>query len=183
MQNEPSLLASAYHEAGHAVIAWRHHIWVRERGITLNDDLSGNCHVHRKAFPGLLNMFKNSNNPRLIKGYRLDIQADVEICLAGPLAEKRFRKIRNSNGKLLFPGAEDDLNQAMAFLEDIGINPDGLYLFFACQKVNRLLRYSKTWVAVTQVAEALMSRKFLESEEVYQMLADINPPREKIFAI
>ncbi len=45
--------AVAYHEAGHAVIAWRHGTHIRERGISIDDGrgwyTSAACATHSRA--------------------------------------------------------------------------------------------------------------------------------------
>src|SRR5271167_4070534 len=96
--------AVAYHEAGHAVFAWRHHTCIRERGITLNADHTGATHVlPHNVLPGLAKVMR-AEGPEIWGGWKWRAELTMAELLAGPLAEKRFRGIRHRSGQTSLPG-------------------------------------------------------------------------------
>ncbi len=90
MKSAPKRLqfeAAAYHEAGHAVIAWRHRQIVRERGVTIDPSGAGHTHVRSIVSPGEGTAVKANGDVRLWKAYCRQVAAQVEIVQAGWLAE------------------------------------------------------------------------------------------------
>lgn len=79
-----TLEATAYHEAGHFVIAWRRGFKLRNISIVPAGDYAGNV---------------EQENP--LKGIRLDVNGSdraqlraeraIEVCLAGPIAQRRLK--------------------------------------------------------------------------------------------
>ncbi len=93
MKREPRLTheahveAAAYHEAGHAVIAWRHRQRVRAGGVWIDaKGYGGNCHVCSLVFPGEAVGMRGMGE-RFWRLYLARVTAQVEIDQAGWLAE------------------------------------------------------------------------------------------------
>ena len=87
MDDQSQMEAAAYHEAGHAVIAWRHRRFVGERGLSIESGGFGHAHVRRIVLPGEGDASKASGDERIWKAYCLRVTAHVEVYQAGRLAE------------------------------------------------------------------------------------------------
>ncbi len=94
MKREPKLTHEAhvetvaYHEAGHAVIAWRHREIVREDGVSIDAKGYGsNCHVRSLVFPGE-SVAMRGMGERFWRLYLARVTAQVEIDQAGWLTNR-----------------------------------------------------------------------------------------------
>jgi hypothetical protein len=76
--------ATAYHEAGHMVAAWRLGMKIRSATIVPDESYSGKVE-HDNPLRGNNLEFDNSDRAR-IRG-----ENAVLICLAGPIAQRQFR--------------------------------------------------------------------------------------------
>src|SRR4051794_557029 len=90
-------LATAYHEAGHAVAAWRLRARLRTASIVPGDNYLG---YFRNPSPRRLRGFEQDDSAR----GRWYAQRDILICMAGPIAESRFCPEARPNG---IPGGTD----------------------------------------------------------------------------
>ena len=104
MDDQWQMEAAAYHEAGHAVIGWRHRQFVRERGLSIDRIGMGHAHVRRIVFPGEGDAMKATGDERLWKAYCLRVTAHVEVYQAGRLAEHLHHGV---GGRYTANGVED----------------------------------------------------------------------------
>jgi hypothetical protein len=156
---------TAYHEAGHAVRTW----WLR-RGLDevwIDQDHPGEgfCESQTTARQ-MLRAGVPVNS--------VHMRDDVSICLAGPLAEMRYRRIPLRG--TLAPTGNADLSYAWEVVtlweqaryghaDDIGLG-----LFLIQRDTKRFLRRPKAWRAVEAVAAALLMHGHLGGEEAEQII-------------
>lgn len=150
--------ATAHHEAGHAIAAWRKHLKFRYVTI-LPDTTAGNLghlmHHHAKWF-----------RPDIDSSDRTTLRAQTHIIvsLAGQIAEARFR------GRRPRYGMDGDNRSAcgMAF-----------HLFGSTKTTNAFLHYcwsatedliSADWRSVRAVAAALLEKQTLKYDEVIEVI-------------
>src|SRR5580700_11422788 len=82
---KPSALeATAYHEAGHMVAAWRHHLKIRRATIIPAEDFAGRVD-HESPLRGIQLDIDGSDRANL------KAEKAILISLAGPAAQRRFR--------------------------------------------------------------------------------------------
>jgi hypothetical protein len=135
---------AAFHEAGHAVMRI-----VRQgepTGIYIGDDGSGYSHGGT--------------------GIMQRIDDNIEIALAGPLAEARARKI-SAVAVFLSAGSKQDMEKAakLANLLATSIGSDQRDILREAEaKTRRLLRYY--WSAVERLAQAVLESGNLTNSEV-----------------
>jgi hypothetical protein len=102
--NRQLITMTAYHEAGHAVIGWRDHNYVREGGIRIQESGDGGTDI----MPLSLTPKVWRDVPRdsdLWPYWQMRAEADCCMWLAGPLSELRFQKLR---GGLLRPLTDNE---------------------------------------------------------------------------
>jgi hypothetical protein len=154
----------AYHEAGHAVIARDEGIGLREVTIVRGVGYSGRV-LH----------------DRMLKGVRLDFDASsaksrhraeklVRICLAGPLAQRKFhwRSYRPWH-------AETDHKQAVDILLYLAEPEEELPVYFKLLEIQTRQRLENelTWRTVRAVAAALLEHGTLTGAGVSSVIAGV----------
>lgn len=91
--------ASAYHEAGHAVVAWRHNNIIREHGISIDGQGLGQCHVRPQVFSGEGQMMKTiTDGGRAWRHFLYRVEAKVECDQAGMLVEIQHHQLIRPDG-------------------------------------------------------------------------------------
>lgn len=96
------LEATAYHEAGHAIVTHWHGMKYRRVTIKPGDDYLGRVQGQRTQFDIEHHRLTNPGGARLRKW----TETRTQILLAGGIAERRFTGQDNQ------PGSEDDLSNA-----------------------------------------------------------------------
>lgn len=175
-------LASAYHEAGHAVFAWRHHAWTREHGIAVNGRKAPRPRQsHVQLGNGESVMIKQRNDSQLWRHWTWRARLTVVEDLAGPLAERRYRQISTSS---VAPDGGRDYEHAMAVLKEWSEADDrrsigvGLQFWALENHVQRILRNPRVWAAVTNVAGAVVANGgMLSGGDACRIIEDVDPPR------
>ena len=162
--------ATAYHEAGHAVMAWIQGIPVRfvtidpdfyyienGSGMSLKDDgVDGRC-VLPKRFGDVFFLI----NPRTCQG-RERLQKIVLITLAGEIAERLFRpRSRGYHEMAVGGGIADDLI-LHKLAEDA--EEQKLYLRWIRHRAKGLLK--RHWKKVEALVRELLLKKTLKGTEV-----------------
>src|SRR5262245_53330522 len=163
--------ATAFHEAGHVVVAYEFGWWVRRGGVRI------------VAGPHVKLLWRESD---------YTVHADVSVSMAGLLAEQKFhgvqrrfeedvvehvRAVRAGKDELenLFPS---DLRAiALALIDDdplISCDLNGVRRVVAYYRnvTNALLDEPRVWGGVERVAKALMRRRRLSPRAVKQVLGD-----------
>ncbi len=156
------LQSTAYHEAGHAVVAFllRRRI-IRKVTIVPEGDTLG--HICRSVDKGF--------NPEWDTGLEAErkLKKEIMICFAGDVAEsilrKRAPRVEKSSSDT---GSVVDL--ALYLLGDpVEV---GLYLSWIVYHTKNLLRRPAHWAAVEAVALSLLEKKELNQKEVYRTIKD-----------
>ena len=156
MKITKALQKTAYHEAGHAVIAWGLGIDIGDI-VILNED-SGYV-SHRSPFSEVVDFdeFENSED--------FDSVANNMILysLAGPMSEKKF----NPDG---FDTAcsNDDLEKVSELL--IRMNTDGASFE---KKVQEMINDPDTWAVIQLIANQVIEHQGLSRERVQQLLQHV----------
>ena len=88
LTHEQHIEAAAYHEAGHAVIAWRHGVVVRGDGVSIDPETYlGYCRFRSMVYPGEAVVCKRDGG-RHWRSYLWRVNGEVAIDQAGQLAEQ-----------------------------------------------------------------------------------------------
>ena len=146
--------ATAYHEAGHAIAAWNLGYRPTTASIVPGGDLVGEVR-HENPFPGIDFEFDGSDMTRL------KIERAIIICLAGPIAQKRYRQSswRRWHGAADYAAATElalracgSSEIANAFLKWLGLRANSLV--------------EDHWNAIERIAIELLKRSTLAHEEI-----------------
>jgi hypothetical protein len=186
---------TAYHEAGHAVVALLQDNPIRERGISVHasesgtsfdarDRLAGESHFRGRVYPGYLALLKETaerlKRPDMWETAGVQAAAaDIRECLAGPIAEAIATGVRLSgiitgfgDQRTLLPSWQinGDTARVRVILHELaaasGPTFDQRSFQLKCQnETAKMLRRPTSWRAVTWIAEALLIRGHLEAEE------------------
>lgn len=186
--------AVAFHEAGHVVFAWRHGVMLRGPVTILRSGSNlGHTPLDRQTWPGcgaLVREHTGEGAEVVRAAFERNVKEDLEICLAGPLAEKRHRRLRTPPGSLWLPGGSGDREMIDAVIQEVAAAEDwpkagdahhsraGLLVGLTAVRVSRLLRYPRTWAAVEVIADALAKGRTLEPEEADALLQHLDPPTD-----
>jgi hypothetical protein len=178
--------AVAYHEAGHAVVGWKFRNTLRSEGVFVDRDNvgAGLCdHLPvTKPYMALATFTHYRKQPEIWRHYTLAIHWEVMGLLAGPMAEKRFCKIRGSG---LASGMDDTERARLyyGFLEAAkhgrqeptrqDLHGDGidLWLWLTQQRTARLLQSPSVWRAVQRLARELVRHGHVTAEKAERIIA------------
>jgi hypothetical protein len=183
----------AYHEAGHAVVARA--LGIAVTYVTIFSTSPGNqggAQTHSAAWDA-----RNADLPARLAA----IGKDLEVSLAGPLAERRHRPVKRIDFNTDKPyWWANDLAKAkscaiqVVLLKDGTISTDDTRTVHLNEaqlaEVNRLIRQSwqetealveRHWPAIERTANALLSGRPLDQDELDALIADrpvLADPRE-----
>jgi hypothetical protein len=166
VNDPPKLLrATAYHEAGHAVVGYRFGKRIRERGISIDRDLPGEGHTHlRQEF---LFPLSQISNEMLARYTERRLRAECMEMLAGYASEAREMRVRGLHGGI-------DWDDAISLVRQVrGISEVGAQMVLQSKflpAVRRLLRVPAVWIAVETLAQALLDRGVIAPDEAQMML-------------
>ncbi|MGI8836152.1 MAG: hypothetical protein ACR2H4_05885 [Pyrinomonadaceae bacterium] len=154
-----SLERTAYHEAGHVVIA--HWLQKRFRYVTIKEDDENQGHM--KNVP-------TGRRPDFNRGgYELRLEKIIMVKLAGPEAESVFAGRRNR------AGASDDYRDALDLAACRSPETDDeenyLYLKWLAYRTRKMLKTPYLWFAVEALARELLIKetiKYNEAREIIQ---------------
>jgi hypothetical protein len=180
----------AFHEAGHAVIAYRVREIIRDPGISIvpTEDLLGIAHI-KGDDPWLIQCLRqHSGFPRIaLKAFRRKAERNALHLLGGPLAELRFLSGRSPSGIWGYTGASedeamftDDFQRYCALLNALTNGRDqgnGLYSLRLNDRVRRMLREPRTWLTVRTLAGRLMNRGTVSADEVEAIFRSAGVPQ------
>jgi len=162
-RRKSALMATAYHEAGHAVIGNQLHIPLGKRGVTViaKEGSYGSAHFPLKL-PGKLGYTDTD-------GMRLAIERHTLCFLAGLEAQRKYapRSVRNYH-------AHSDYHSAVELVSDVIHDPDEQkhYFRFLGLRVRHMLELPHVWVQVVAVADALAKAGTLSAKEVRSIMRD-----------
>jgi ATP-dependent Zn protease len=151
--------ATAYHEAGHAVIAHYLHIRVMEASIEPNEFSSG--HVkHQRLLNKTIEFDRSDRN-------RLKMERLVIICLAGLEAQRRA-----SPRSVRYYHAQMDYENAVSAVEYFTESPEeeDAYIKYLVARTKNLIFMPDRWDEIVAVAAALLKEEKLTGEQIVQTI-------------
>lgn len=149
--------ATAYHEAGHAVVAFFLGVGFRKKTLTIiPDKTSAGSFQHHTAFPGINPEWDNSGRARL------QAEKSVMISLAGGAAQKRFsqqsyRSWQNRGDR------ENAIDVLTHFVGD-SAELTAYYRLLEIRTKNMLNRPG-VWPCIEDLAQGLLKKKTLSAKE------------------
>lgn len=158
--NEKKLQDTAYHEAGHAVAAWRFGHLKKRDYVTIVPDPQRGSAGHLRNPPRFISEIERSGSA----SGRAVLQAEKFVvgCLAGNAAECRHR-----GGKRRYlAGGRQDRDQAVEILSHFVGSAEELNTYFHLLQVRAENLVYAFWLAVEAVAQRLLSEKKLTSAQI-----------------
>ena len=155
------LQATAYHEAGHAVVALL--LGMRLRSVTILFDEEH----HNK---GLCSCEPEKGLDRVDEWPlpRREAWANrrITFVIAGPIAEKRFTNRTNR------AGSSADFDEAVRIAEKVSLSDREAerQIDWLWERANNLLAVKETWKAVEEVAAALLAQQTLTGRAVKKIV-------------
>jgi hypothetical protein len=148
--------ATAYHEAGHAFMAWFLRVGLKKVTIVPREGSAGRCH-HEKLLRGKHPEVDDSNPARLRK------EKLIMVALAGPIAQQLYnpRSYRRHH-------AMRDHQTAAEVVENLSRSSEeaNAYIEWLQIRTKDRLREPANWGAVQALANELLRRSTLEGREV-----------------
>lgn len=169
------LRATAYHEAGHAVVGWHYGKFIRERGIScdITQPGAGSAHLKRE-FPLPLSELRASDRHAAEKR----LQAQCHELLAGYAAE--FFVMGRRGSILIGNDYDRALEHAMNVMEWDQSRALQLLQLFELE-AKRLVRRPRIWSGIELIANSLLSSEnmMLNSDRASDLLENSDVPRVK----
>ena len=135
------------HEAGHALVAWKQGRLIRENGVSVTPcGLGGNVHVHPLIRPNEIQSLGDLS-------FAL-VEREIELCLAGPVAEAIYLGSRLNGRVIGFDGPRGDNTFASELASTRYSKGLDCYVQFEMQRrVARKFRRPEVWSALMELAE------------------------------
>lgn len=159
-RTQKSLEATAYHEAGHAVIAWREGIKIKEISIVPDKKTLG--HVNHDSILKRINM--DSGRSKIIweRGQKI-----IKISLAGIIAQRKYspRSVRNYHDHSDYQNAAEVGNKMVGTIRQL----DALLKFLSIT-VEDTLNLKWIWEKVEILADKLSQLKRMSGEDAEELI-------------
>jgi hypothetical protein len=159
------LKATAYHEAGHAVAAWRLGIALGRKGVTIVPDEAagtGGSSAHRGIIDPSIEYDTSDRN-------RIRAEKTVQSFLAGEVAQRRYnpRSVRNHHGYF-------DRHEAINTLSYFTNEEEELRAWLKLLRIRAecMFRNPDVWRAVERLGAALMERRTIGGKEATEIIHD-----------
>jgi ATP-dependent Zn protease len=165
-KSQPTVAAStAYHEAGHAVCAWRLRMKIRKATVISNEYSAGRVQIGKMSKASLSDIELGT---RFSTG-RIQAEKQVMVAMAGAVAQRKFaprswRSYHDSADHEII----SDLLERYAGFDDDGVLDARQHYKLLRQWTEQLIR--NDWKLVEAVAEALMERGTLSGDQVRQVI-------------
>lgn len=179
MLNQEELITSAYHEAGHAVIAWYYKRRILGAFISQDKNKNGNCEIIR-----LFGKFPD------IEVHELE--REMDIIMAGAIAEEQLTGKKVTGTEWFGTDYPDAVEIAMdwalktgkafndEYLIDHSIDVDGIkgcifsgaFLDEFGGNARNLMSRPHIWRCIEAVANALLKHKELNGDEVSSIISN-----------
>jgi hypothetical protein len=153
--------ATAYHEAGHAVIAWTLKRKFRHVTIVPTETTLGHVQLHPWG--------KHTDPDDRVDGRTLKLfESDILISLAGKLAETRL------TGRVGGVGGRRDAHDAFHLASFLWEEPEVLqqYFNFMVSRAQAMITHEWTWHAIQVLAAALLEQKRIEYRTARKIIAE-----------
>lgn len=171
MSTSKSLEATAYHEAGHAVAAWRLGVGLRKHALSIvpDGDSLGRAN-HSNPLFGVDLEWDQSDRARL------RAEKVAQICLAGGAAQRRFSARSYRHGHM-----KSDLHEAVDVLSYFAQGEElEVYLRLIDVRARGMFNAPSLWRCVQALAGALFDRKRLSAGETRRIIeATVRPRRRR----
>ncbi len=151
----------AYHEAGHAVIAWRLHL-LRKKGASIlrEEDEAGRVWTHSG----------HGERPDLSwsDSSRLRVERSVILSLAGIEAQRRY-----SPGSVRSYHGSSDREEAMKMLSHVAEpSSDEFPIYWKLLKIRTAAMVRSHWPHIEAVAARLLTSKSLTSDQIREVIVE-----------
>lgn len=154
--------SSAYHEAGHAVVAWYHNINLELITLGAAEDETGRTQ-HVDPLQGI----DTAWGPTVAD--RIRMEQLIGVCLAGPLAQRKFSLVGFRRAH-----AEDDWQQAVDLLSYFVVTHEELEAYFRLLEIQtrNLLNLDFVWKSIANLAAVLLECRTLSGAEINRIIQE-----------
>jgi hypothetical protein len=154
--------AAAFHEAGHAFLAWDLNILFSRKGLAILPQGEGHCSLRRQRALEEVHQAMDVSG----KG-RLRMERAVQVCLAGIEAQQRYRpsSIEDWHGT-------EDYHQAVSLIGRFSPHPRELAPYIELLRIRVQIRLEAQygWKCVETLAAALFEKKALSGGEITNLI-------------
>jgi ATP-dependent Zn protease len=168
---KPTLEATAYHEAGHMVAAWRQHLKIRRATIIPAEDYTGRVE-HESPLRGIRLDIDGSDRAAL------KAEKAILICLAGPAAQRRFRR---SSWRTHHGAGDHEIASDLALRLQGSGKIATAYLGYLQLRADSLVE--SNWNFVELFAQRLLELKTLEYREIRYLIDEFLKARRPVIRI
>lgn len=158
-----ALESLAYHEAGHAVMAWLMQIPIRSASISTSVETGGRTR-HSDVLEGIHFELPNAGDKDDMK-VRLHAEKLVKVCEAGPLAQRKYYEtaFRRYHG-------DEDRRRAHHVLSRIVGSERELSAYWTLLTVQAEQLLESNWERVRVLAEALLEKETLPGRKAREII-------------
>ena len=155
MKRTKALRSTAYHEAGHAVMAWHEGLSINEISIVPDHKSSGRI-IHANPLRGIHLDMDNSNRARI------RAESAIRVALAGPIAQRHYnpRGFQHRHAESDYELAKDRI----LYITGSGEEANAYMNLLEIQ--TRQIVTGLHWSLVDYLAKALLERQRLSRKEI-----------------
>ena len=160
MKRTKELESIAYHEAGHAVVAWRVGVKAKSLSIIPEPGSKGR-YIHKPYFTDINPEYDTSPRAeRRLKNMAL-------VCLAGEIAQRRFNsgEWRHYHGERDFEQASDLLHYLAGSEDDWQAHVNAIHL-----QAQQMVKDRSVWLCIGDLAAALLEHRELSGTETVRII-------------
>jgi ATP-dependent Zn protease len=150
---------TAYHEAGHAFIAWRQHVRIKRVTIKPHGEMLGSV---TKIFSGKEGRDLEARDITL--NVRDKIEKHIRVSLAGWEAERRFDRTASESWSIC------DYGDALDYMMRLAGSQREIDLYFALLRYQTKEMLRSGWPQVKALAAALLERETLRGNEIVAVI-------------
>ena len=163
-QRPPSkeLIATAYHEAGHAVVSSRLGSKVKHVSIVPNERTETLGHVRHQPIPRRILRILEFGFVTPVQ--RQLVEDHIIISYAGSLAERRQR------GRSNHRGAQSDYADVVGLADRLCGSAEEVDAYLAWLRIRATNSVNANWDLIESVAQALLARQKLSGDELHEVI-------------
>jgi len=164
-----ALISTAYHEAGHAVVAYIERIKIRKATIVPGKDYLGVV-TRQMIEKHVRDAFEFAG---ITPAKRARVESFIMLSLAGGIAERKHR------GRANHIGSRADYETAAGLAMDATGSGEEATAYFRWLYIRTEQIIDAYWYLVEAVAEALLAKQTLTTADVEQIVHDTPIPKRK----